>query len=184
MDTDKINADDVFFHKYFNVIGQTKDFAAKKAEKKKRAEDGSEIEYDDEDEEEIWKALVDSRPEVEGDDADADMDFDDLDDLEMSDVASEAVSDAEMPVDKEDGGGDEPEGLDLDEDDAEMGSDEEVPSDLDAAFAAEVETATKKKGKAWRKEEPANKKRRLKNLPTFASADDYAKLLGDDEDED
>ena len=65
----------------------------------------------------------------------------------------------------------------------------EVPSDIEeAAFSARVLQSDE--GKTAEKKDPEkgekrSKRRRLKNLPTFASADDYAKMLGDeDEDED
>jgi len=143
-------------------------------------------ESDDEDtenEDEIWQALVDSRPEVEGgSDEDSDMEMLDLDD-----------SDAEVSVEDSDLGkiydedveveGSDIAGLDLSVEEngsvAGLDSDEEV----DELFANEVEVA---QDKPEGKDEDSRKSRRkkLRSLPTFASADDYAEMLNNDEDED
>jgi len=223
--------DEVFFHKYFNQRATgTKD--QKKDKKEKESED----------EEEIWSAMVGSRPELEADGEDVDMD--DLDLGNMSDSEGEEGSDIEGSGDEEgegeskggegaaisldaaiaatqrkpkgaavseDGDDDVDAALGLDEEGSDvwaLGDDVEVPSDidldLDSAFAAELETnnsatempAPKKSGKKKGKKASVleknvageqgegddgteKKKRKLKHLPTFASADDYAHLLSD-----
>ena len=70
-----------------------------------------------------------------------------------------------------------------------MGSDEELPSDFEgipddeADWEDEEESAPKKKGKTEDEgDKRGKKKRKLKHLPTFASAEDYAKLLEDEDD--
>lgn len=219
--------DEVFFHKYFSQRATgTKD------QKKNKKEDS------ENEEEEIWSAMVGSHPELEADGEDVDMD--DLDLGNMSDSEGEEGSDTEGSGDEE--GEDESEGVeegnmsldtaiavsqhktkgatasenDDDDDDAVVGLDEEgsdiwasdddigvplVDMDLGDSFAAELETnnsaaelpvpkkTDKKKGrKASAPEENEQgddddgmkkKKRKLKQLPTFASADDYAHLLSD-----
>lgn len=192
---DEVRDDEVFFHAYFEKSGKAKQKTRK--DKKKRDADSDDS---DAGEDEIWKALVQSRPEVEGGDDD-----DDLSDFDM-DMTDDEDEDAES-VDGEDGGvelnlGSEdeeeaPEQPDDDEDDSDnfnfddedadafVASDEEVPVDWETE-EEEVEEEDvvaqlmKDKGD---KEKRGKKKRKLKHLPTFASADDYAKLIGDDPDD-
>lgn len=200
--SDEVAAEDVFFHDYFNRLGKDKDKAQKDKKSKDpvdRAEEGDDL---SEEESEIWKALVNSKPEVEGKDSDDDLDLDDLDsaysdeegDAEEGDGEDDVIfndeSDEEMdgmdedeapeqPVkpaakktqDDEPSDEDDDFNMDVSDDEAFVGSDEELPM----AFAEEEETNDE--AKAERK-----KKRKLKHLPTFASADDYAALLaGEDE---
>ena len=87
---------------------------------------------------------------------------------------------------------------DNDDDEALLPSDEELRSDVDGEFEEEEGeeqvldngklTKEKKKkmesGTVVRDHQRArNKRRKLKNLPTFASAEEYAKILGGDEEE-
>lgn len=179
---DDVRDDEVFFHTYFEKAGKAKQ-ADKKTKKKDRKRDDSEDSADDE---EIWKALVKSRPEVEGDGGDDDdlSDFD-MDDMMSDDEAGGMDGGVELNLgsDDEDVGGqhsgdddeDDFENFDLDDEDAFMDSDADVPVDIELDDAAD-EVDGEKKDKDGRK----SKKRKLKNLPTFASADDYAKLLADD----
>lgn len=176
-----VAVDEVFFHKYFSQIGKGKQAATGKGKKeKKTAGDGSE--EDDEAEDEIWQALVESRPEVEGRDSeDEDMEMLDLDD---SDMASD--SDAEVDVESD---GD---GVALDNSEDEMSLDGDVDADVDVEgtddedmdelFAKEAQG-----GKAEdtdKAETSRQRKKKFKSLPTFASADDYAAMLDNDEGED
>lgn len=187
----RVDADEVFFHKYFSALGKGKD-KVKTKKKKDGAADGSEAEDgEDEEEDEIWKALVDSRPELEGSDGAEDLGMDDLEsamgdsDVEMGsddEVDNEGEEEAEK-ASMEDG---EDASLDFGEDDNEalLGSDDDVPSDLDEALKMEVrfnqpEPEAEKEGNSAKRA----KRRRLKNLPTFASVDDYAKMLEGDEEE-
>ena len=189
----KVDADEVFFHRYFSALGRGKEKAKKK--KKAAAADGSEAE-DEEHEDEIWKALVDSRPELEGSEGDEELGMEDLESTVAESVV-EMGSDEEGVVlgddDEEDAsaGVDDGEKVSLDfgedEDEAMLGSDDEVPSDLDEAFKKELqfnnpepEAEEEQKGRSAKRA----KRRRLKNLPTFASADDYAKMLEGDDGED
>ena len=184
-DAEKVGADEVFFHRYFSTLGSGKEKAKKKKADKKKHEEESESEGD---EDEIWKALVDSRPELdEGSDGgifsedDMGSEFEDLED-----------ADEGSHFDKEDneagaaGGTDDSLALEGDDDEALLDSDEEVPSDLEADFKVEAQMSGAAKPVSEitdQGEKRSNKKRKLKNLPTFASVDDYASMLDEDEDE-
>lgn len=186
-DISKVNANEVFFHKYFNIVGRGKDQArAKKEKRKAKKAGGDEDEDDDEDEDEIWDALVKSQPELEGSEASED-------DLEMEiymDHDDEPVSEPDedgVQWEKEDGAledddSESQEGLfDDDDEEALLGSDDEVPSDLETAFNEEDKVESETQSALPEESERRKKRRKLKNLPTFASADDYAEMMGDDE---
>jgi len=172
-----VAVDEIFFHKYFNQIGKGKQTSSKK--KAAKASDGSDNE-EDENEDEIWQALVDSRPEVEGGSDDSDIDM-----LDLEDSDAESDIEAEDPEDEEDGGVilNDSEGSvsAMDDEDALIGSGEEAPSDLDDLFEKELERAQPEEKKP---ETSREKRKKMKNLPTFASAEDYAEMLDNDEDED
>ncbi|KAL2051761.1 hypothetical protein ABVK25_007917 [Lepraria finkii] len=184
--SEKVGADEVFFHKYFATLGRGREKAKKKKEARKGADKGSESEGD---EEEIWKALGESGPEVEGGSeggfSDEDVGFgSEMEGLEADDEeeGGAGLAEAEDREDEDDGS------LDLgDEDDeALFDSEDEVPSDLEQAFEKEVQDG-KRKGAAVpaaeEGEQRSRKRRRLKKLPTFASAEDYAKMVDEDDDE-
>lgn len=167
--SEEVAAEDVFFHTYFQ-------HAAKEPKKvgKMTTEGG---EDDEGEEDEIWKALVSSRPDVDGGD-DASEGFDDLDEEEM---ASDDDDD-EALVDIEDDSDDELGGVDIE------GSDEDDVEDQDGDESTDMvavdedgddsEVDEKKKEKERRK----SRRKELKALPMFASVDDYEKLLGEEED--
>ncbi|RHZ43572.1 RNA-binding ribosome biosynthesis protein MAK21 [Aspergillus thermomutatus] len=207
--TEDVAAEDVFFHEYFSRVGKSKDKAQKKKAKEAGARDEEDAEGLSDAESEIWEALVKSRPDLEdAGDSDDDLDLDDLEsaydqdedeeaaesddevifndesDEEMEDLDAGAESEAEEPPTKSKTKGkkeeeeealDEEDDFDMDVSDEEafVGSDEELPSDIELG------------GVELPKEDEASgrkKKRKLKHLPTFASADDYAALLaGEDE---
>ena len=172
MDIGKVAADEVFFHKYFSTMGKGKEQAKKKREKRKaQATDGSEVE---EDEDEIWQALVNSRPELEG------SDEEEMESLPDDAADASSLEDSEKPsIDQE--SADEG-GFDLEEDDEEqIGSDDELPDHVEMTFPDEAEpgiesASVRRDGKEGR----GTKRRKLKNLPIFASADDYAKMLDEE----
>ena len=202
--SEKVGADEVFFHKYFATLGRGREKAKKKKEARKGGDEGSESEGD---EEEIWKALVESRPEVEGGSdggfSDEEVGFgSEMEGLEDDDEEEGGLglAEAEDREDEDDGS------LDLGDegDEALFDSEDEVPSDLEQAFEKEVQGGKRKGAAVPAAEEgeqrnkkrkgaavPAaeegeqrnKKRRRLKNLPTFASAEDYAKMLDEDDDE-
>ncbi|KAI4188535.1 MAG: hypothetical protein LQ348_003910 [Seirophora lacunosa] len=210
----KVEADEVFFHKYFSAVGKGREKAKNRKERKKGKGVGGSDDDDageEEDEEEIWKALVGSRPEIDGDEEEDEEGFDDLDDVDMG-------SDVELDDDdgNADGDGDEEEGgrpLDVgaddeipdfagddDDDDSLLASDDDVPSHLlDRAFERETEevqktaeeggkgveeaTPTTQQGGSGKNGERKRKRMKLKQLPTFAAADEYAAILeGEEED--
>jgi ribosome biogenesis protein MAK21 len=178
---DDVRDDEVFFHTYFEKAGKAKQ-ADKKAKKKDRRKDDSE---DESGEDEIWQALVKSRPDVEGDGGDDDdlSDFD-MDDMMSDDEPGGMDGGVELNLGSDDDEGAEVDGqpeadddmddfenFDLDDEDGVVDSDADVPVDFNMD-----DTDDEKKGRK-------NKKRKLKSLPTFASADSYAKLIGGDDDD-
>lgn len=185
LEDDKVDADEVFFHKYFSTMCRGKE-ESKKKKAKRKADDGSDGE-ENESEDEIWKALVDSRPELEGSNA-----SDDHVDLEELDSATEDDGDeVDDTRDQEDVGGTDSgadansEMMDFEDDDgALLNSDDEVPSNLNKAFNSEqVQFNSTKTSKAPEESKRGEKRRKVKNLPTFASAEDYAAMLDDDDDD-
>ncbi|KAJ5713962.1 uncharacterized protein N7483_011143 [Penicillium malachiteum] len=213
---DQVAAEDVFFHEYFNRVNKDKT----RTKKAKDTEGDDEDAEGSDNEDEIWKALVDSRPELEADDiSDDDLDMDDLEsayDDDEEDVEGEGSGDDEVifndesdvPSDEEmaDFSGlsdeeteavapppatkkaakkaakeekveeDEEDAFDMDvsDDEAFLDSDDDLPSDMELGGVELEEAPT---------EAPSDKKKRrkLKHLPTFASADDYAALLADED---
>ena len=70
--------------------------------------------------------------------------------------------------------------LDDDDETAFRDSDEELPDDIVVPDARTMEDLAK----GVKSKDKRKRKRSLKSLPTFASAEDYAKLIGDDDVED
>ncbi|KAI9839912.1 MAG: hypothetical protein M1819_000104 [Sarea resinae] len=175
--SEDVAVDEVFFHRYFNQMSKGKAAPQKRTSSPQSGEE--------EDDDEIWEALVESRPELEGDeDSDGDLELGDLD-SEGSDSGSEAGSE-EGPEPKSGVEHDESysagDNATLEEEDTLFDSEDEVPSDLDDVFEEELETSTKTPGASVGRETERKKRRKLKHLPTFASAEDYAEMLaGDDE---
>lgn len=158
-----VAAEDVFFHAYFSQIGKSGQEAKSKNAKKEAAdgEDGEE----EIDEDEIWDALVNSRPDIDGD-GDEDVDFD---------MSEDDESDLGSLIDMSDDDDDDEEDEEVD-----FGDEDEEMSEAGAFSASESEeeekpAAKKGKGKLRKKE--------LKKLPMFATADDYAALLAGEDDE-
>jgi ribosome biogenesis protein MAK21 len=178
---DDVRVDEVFFHTYFEKAGKAKQ-ADKRAKKNKKADSDEES-----DEDEIWQALVKSRPDVEGDGGDdegfSDIDMDDMmSDDEDGGVGMDEGVELNLGSDDEDVGAGQSvedddgdfENFDLDDEDGFMDDDDEVPVELNL---------NEDTGEGDEKGDKKSKKRKLKHLPTFASAEDYAKLLGDDDSE-
>lgn len=197
---ENIQPDEKFFHQYFT----TKISKLKNKESKKQAED--EVENEEEAEamqdDEIWKALVKSRPEVE--DASDEDDFSDFDADDFSDMSDAETAEVEgednAPEDEEEEIEELPQTAAADESDEEEesemfainGEDEydsdEAPKMLgeDNLSSAESEPEAdqdSKKRKASDENSAKSKRSKLKSLPIFASADDYSQYL-DSEDED
>jgi ribosome biogenesis protein MAK21 len=186
---DEVRVDEVFFHTYFEKAGKAKQAIRKDKKKARKQDDDSE----ESGEEEIWKALVNSRPEIEGGDDDdegfSDIDMDDMmsDDgpgmdegVELNlgsddeDVQVEPESDQEEDDDGMDG-------FDLDDEEAFVDSEDDIPVDIDMDDGTDLDEPASSKPKDKEKDEKKAKKRKLKHLPTFASMEDYAKLIGDDD---
>ncbi|OAQ64193.1 CCAAT-box-binding transcription factor [Pochonia chlamydosporia 170] len=153
-----VAAEDVFFHEYFQHVAKEPKPITKK--------DSEEDEENNEDE--IWKALVSTQPDIE-DDVDEEG-FDDMDDLDMGseDGSSPALS-LESDLDEED---DEDMGVTFDDED-------EIESD--GLVAVGDEEDAEEDDKAEEKNKKKSRRRALKDLPMFASVDDYAELLAAEE---
>ena len=165
-----VPAEDVFFHQYFTSLGKT----AENKKKAKRMSHDSGDDANEDEESEIWKAMIESAPDLEGaNNSD--------DDLEMSDL--ESAFEESSDEDVEDG------------EVGENGEGREVATLLAADSLSDVGTSSAggsnhsaadedERVPEFRKHvhEGGNvRKRRLKNLPTFASASDYAKMIEEEE---
>lgn len=192
---DDVSVDEVFFHQYFTQVGKKKTKSPKK-DKRKSTEDSDGEE--DEQEDEIWKALVDSRPEIEGDEDEGFSDMEDLmgedddndDDVELNldsepedDGVDEDRINGEDGEDGEDGDDGELDIADLESDeDAIIGSEDDLPSDIGVPAAESGDEGDSDHGKD--QSTKGTKKKKLKHLPVFASVEEYAHLLGDSDDDD
>lgn len=216
----QVPAEDVFFHRYFSEVGPRRKAAAARREGKagdatdddegegkkkgKKAADEGDSDWDSEvgaGEDEIWRALVGSRPEIEEGQDDVESEEEDFDEADFA---------AEMQDSDDDDGGDD-DGVELnldsdDEDDAGVFDEEglgEGPEDedddgsaldleageSDAMFSSEEEeeeqpSSKKHKANADADGKKGKKKQRLSSMPTFASADDYARMIDEAEDGD
>ncbi|KAI4143100.1 MAG: hypothetical protein LQ340_007115 [Diploschistes diacapsis] len=172
--------DEIFFHQYFNAKARNKDNAHKKPLKQRKLSamnDGtaSKTASDDE-EEEIWKALIDSRPELEADEAGAlgiESDLSDITSI-MGDgnKALSASSDTDSVSNSE--------GFKLDDEQDDVWASDNELSGEDVGKIEGVVEALIQDGP-----QKAQKRRKtLKDLPIFASADEYAELLQDKKERD
>lgn len=201
-----VPADQVFFHKYFTQKKAFKPVVGKKGarsagsdddeddivgEKKKKGGDDDDEDEDgsDMDEDEVWNAMMadmpkDAMEDVDDDEddlSDADLEELMLSDLDDEDEEAEAgdSDDEDDEVDEESFGKDEASWKDDDGDDEEanMFMDEEedmLPSDEEEAVAEESD----------QEEKARDKKRRKKvALPMFASMEDYAHLIDQEDSE-
>jgi ribosome biogenesis protein MAK21 len=181
-----VAVDEVFFHKYFSQIGKSK-----QAPSKKRSTKGEDVEDEDAEEDEIWQALVESRPEVEGDSDESDMEMLDLDNSDAEEDSDVDMSDGGVEINMEDDESDL-EGPDMDEaalSGSEVESEPEIPmddegDDEDDLFAKELQTAQPANEDKDETETSKKRKQRLKKLPMFASMEDYAEMVDNDDDED
>jgi len=180
--------EDVFFHKYFSTL--RKETMTKRKPRDESKKVGGE---DSDDEDEVWKAMMQSAPDLEGEaGSDDDLDLSDLEEMESDGGAAPGHA-SDDAVDIEAGIFDES------EDDLMTGDDDEI-HDHDRGFEGEIfpdglssdiagtkgdrvqtQTAKIHSGEA---ETKSRRRKSLKALPTFAAASDYAELLEDDADED
>lgn len=164
--TKDVSADEVFFHKYFNQIGKTK-------QSKNSSLKEAKFHFSDNDDSEdaILEALVKSNPNIEGSDSDFEMSDIDNSDNESSygEPQSDDQSEKEDPINTF---------SDPEEDITGLGnSDPEIKNlfehELMASEQEDPENAKSKK----------RKRTRMKDLPLFASVDDYAAILDKERDE-
>ncbi|KAI0875829.1 CBF-domain-containing protein [Hypoxylon argillaceum] len=164
-----IAVEDAFFHEYFTQMG--KPGQTERSQKRKAKKDATgEGEDEEANEDEIWDALVNSRPEIQ-EDSDDGADFDDMMSLDDSE------KDFRKAMDEDD---DEDE-FNLDDSDMDF-SDEEIEGgadDDDGDGPAAEDGMKDEKPESERKK----KKKALKALPLFASAEDYAEMLAQDADD-
>lgn len=171
-----VAAEDVFFHEYFQHVPKE----PKTKRKAASAEEPAEGE-DDEQEDEIWKALVDAQPDI--DDGGSEEGFD----LDDEDMASVGDSEPELSLGEESDGGVSIERDDGDEDDA-MDDDEGDELDGLVQFEDEEEDddddvkGEKTDARSEKNKKEKSRRKMLRGLPTFASVDDYAEMLANEED--
>ncbi|CCF57022.1 hypothetical protein KAFR_0C00260 [Kazachstania africana CBS 2517] len=156
----EIKPDEKFFYQYF--------VNKKSAIKQKQQNEKKEIDSDNEgmDEDEIWDALVKSRPDVEHDSGD-ELEFSGEDFSDMSDSEDEEAFEEEEEDD-----------IEIDEaifNDDES-SDQEEEAEEDSKKRKNVE------GEASEEGSKKNKRQKKESLPLFADAADYAKYLESDSD--
>ena len=178
--SEKVNADEVFFHKYFSTLGRGKERASKK--KTERNVDADESE-DEGDEDEIWEALVESKPELDekSDSGFGDEDMEnDMEEMNDDELDLELVKTKESAQKNVAEGAEDLPDLDDEDDEALLDSDDEVPSDLET-FDKEITSNKSESVAEPQNEKRRSKRRRLRSLPTFASADEYAKMLEEDD---
>lgn len=199
---DRIKPDEIFFHKFF--VAKEEGEVRASGKKRKRAMNGEDGEMD---EDEIWEALVKSSKEegglrdVDVDDdiewtSDEQSDDDALDEMNdgMSDIESEEMEEDEVV----EGSGDRQAINDFFDDEAEEieifeEGEEEKEEILDEEYDSEgeeglefgdnasdlLDSDEEVESPAQQKRADGRKKRKLKNLPTFADADEYADMLED-----
>ena len=178
--SEKVNADEVFFHKYFSTLGRGKERASKKKTERNADADDSE---DEGDEDEIWEALVESKPELDekSDSGFGDEDMEnDMEEMNDDELDLELVKTKESAQKNVAEGAEDLPDLDDEDDEALLDSDDEVPSDLEA-FDKEITSNKAESVAEPQNEKRRSKRRRLRSLPTFASADEYAKMLEEDD---
>lgn len=176
MKVEDVDVGDRFFYEYFTNRNETKP----KKEKSAGDEDGEEL-----DEDEVWKALVDSRPDLEGEGEDDLSGFsdEDLSDIDMDDEDEEEGSDDAEGGASDDGVSDDGEFQDFDDGEGLVGSDDEIdfPDGLGESSEEEEEeerVSTKgAKRTAQGEGQKKSKRQKLKDLPEFASVEDYAQYL-------
>ncbi|EPQ64599.1 Constituent of 66S pre-ribosomal particles [Blumeria graminis f. sp. tritici 96224] len=161
-----VAVDEVFFHKYFRQIGKHKQPNNKKTRK------DMVVDNSDGDEDQIWQALVKSQPDMEGIESDVDMsEIDESDDqgssseLELGDNLEDS-SESESIYD-------EKQAVSSDADSVEM----------NGLFNQELKAGAQEAIKSSSRNSKT-KRKMMKNLPTFASMEEYAEVLDDDDEND
>ena len=169
-----VPAEDAFFHQYFSSLGKT----TQNKKSKKMRQSGENDDASDTEESEIWKAMMESAPDLEGAD-ESDQG------LEMSDLESDFDGSSEEAAENEEDDDEmEDQEVSLSSDVVSVSSDAEMSSEHGmAAPAAEHDSRTAVRF-AGKTRGPSAQRRKQKHLPTFASVDDYAEMIDDEEGED
>lgn len=163
-----VSAEDAFFHEYFARMGKQTERPKKDAKKAEQA--GSD---DEEGEAEIWDALVNSRPEVEGGDSGEESDVN-MEGYEDSDDDAEVDMEGMSDMCSEGSGGFEGIFGDSDGDEGlESGGEDDASGDEKTEDAGAADDGGRKKRMS---------RSEMRGLPMFASADDYAEMLAAEED--
>ncbi len=160
--SEDVPAEDAFFHQYFNSLGKTAQ--ERKTSKKLRRSVGDDGGSENE-ESEIWRAMMDSAPDLEGaDESDQGLEMSDLE-SDFEESLDDAAEDDETNE----------EGVASLSDEASVSSDPDIPppalGNTDPVSGHDIPGIGNPK------------RRKLKHLPTFASASDYAEMIDDDEGE-
>jgi len=164
----EVSAEDTFFHEYFSRVGKTSQ--STKAKKKAAEALGSD---DEEAEGEIWEALVNSRPDVEGGDDNDESDVD-MDSYSDSDDDLGGAFDAGEMFDAGSDGSGGFEGIFEDSESEAVDNDEEEDVKEGEKKREDAGSGSGSKTRLKRSE--------MRSLPTFASAEDYAEMLAGEED--
>lgn len=177
---EQVKPDEKFFYKYFTG----KQGRAKQQQQRRRGggdDEDAVADVDGEgdedlDEDEVWSALVKSQPEIEADSEDDELSFSDMemDDDGDSDTASAESGDsgsdsADEEFARQLGG----ELGNLEDGDAAASESEISDKQSDPELADDVAGNAKRSSP----QRSAHKKRRLRDLPLYASATDYAQYL-------
>jgi ribosome biogenesis protein MAK21 len=172
-----VAAEDVFFHKYFANLGKE----PKPKFKKQKADYDTELVSDDEDA--VWDAMMKSAPELEGvEDSDEDLSMSDLESaMDSDDKVSEAGA---AQADSDDEGVDVEAGIFDDSDEAMDDGDGDLDPFGEADSDAQVSDEEITEEVAHSAGDKKKRGKKMKSLPTFASVDDYAAMLDNDEGED
>ena len=167
--SDKVDVDQVFFHQYFNRTESKKSKKSKKTQKAAATVDDS-----SEDEQEVWNALVQSNAELQDDGDDDDLGLEDFD------SESDGFNDSDAPEAQESSAVRAKEqGDDFDDDESD---DDELLLESEDSSNKDGEDVTPSDHPRTSNSR-AKKRKDIKSLPTFASADDYADLLAEEEEE-
>ncbi|KAH7869910.1 CBF/Mak21 family-domain-containing protein [Lentinula edodes] len=170
-----------------DLTGDEAEIARDKEASDEEEEEGSEL-----DEEEVWKAMQASMPKVLADDDDlmndSDVDPDGDDSDERSSLNDEDLQDEDVEEDSDNElslveGSDNEDLISLNDDGLIEydGSDAEV-GDAEEWDGIGIDSA--KSNKRKRNDEEKKRRKKLKSLPTFASYEDYAKMIEDGPEDD
>ncbi|KAI1269194.1 CBF-domain-containing protein [Xylariaceae sp. FL1019] len=154
--SEDVALEDVFFHKYFAQVGKPGQAEREKKQKKKKDVEDDDEGDEEQNEDEIWDALVNSRPEIQ-EDSDDDAGLNDMMSLDESDQEFRKAMDE-----------DEEDDFNLDESEDDESEDEEEAEEDEQVVGEKEKKPVSERTK---------RKKAIKALPLFASADDYAEMM-------